>query len=56
MPAKYERLLGPRRRDNDVGTIERFIEIASHDHIETSADWIGNKPAGCISHRIKDAD
>ena len=41
VPAKDEWLLGPRRRDNDVRTVEGLIEITSDSDTETLARPIG---------------
>jgi hypothetical protein len=56
VPAEQERLLGPGRRNYDLGTFEGSIEIAGQSDIESLARRIGREPFGRFRHRIENAN
>src|SRR5580693_4844748 len=54
MPAKYERLLGPGCRHDDVSASEGFIEIAGQCDIKTSTGRVVGKLAARLGHGVED--
>jgi hypothetical protein len=56
MPAKYERLLGPGCRHDDVSASEGFIEIAGQCDIKTSTGRVVGKLAARLGHGVEDAN
>src|SRR6202035_2786755 len=56
MPAKYERLLRPGCRHDDVSASEGFIEIAGQCDIKTSTGRVVGKLAARLGHGVEDAN